>query len=77
MEKPMMFDPNDMFLGVLKSQMEEMEASKEKYEAEAKKRKATVEEIIEVLDGYSWEDAEQLLKAAECEMKQRFFCKRQ
>lgn len=73
MKEPMMFDPNDMILGILKGQMEEMETNKEKYEAEAQKRKATVEAIIEVLNGYSWEDAENLLKAAECEMKQRFF----
>lgn len=73
MKEPMMFNPNDMFLGILKSQMEEIEANEEKYEAEAEKRKATVEAIIETLHGYSWEDAEQLLKAAECKMKQRFF----
>lgn len=72
MEKPMMFDSTDVLLEALKAQMEEMEANKEKYEAEAGKRKATVEAIIEALHGYSWGDAEELLKAAEFEMKQRF-----
>lgn len=46
MEKPMMFDSTDVLLEALKAQMEEMEANKEKYEAEAGKRKATVEAII-------------------------------
>ena len=45
----------------------------EKYEAETQKRMTTVETIIEALNGYSWEDAEGLLKVAEREMKQRFF----
>lgn len=72
MEKPMMFDSTDVLLEALKAQMEEMEANKEKYEAEAEKRKATVEAIIEALHGYSWGDAEELLKAAEFEIKQRF-----
>lgn len=73
MKEPMMFDSTDVLLGALKAQMEEMEASKEKYEAETQKRMTTVETIIEALNGYSWEDAEGLLKVAEREMKQRFF----
>ncbi len=71
--KPSMSEPDNLLYGLLKTQMEEMEASREKYEAEAEKRKATVETIIGALDGYSWEDAEGLLKFAEREMKQRFF----
>ena len=73
MEKSLMTAPDELLYGLLKTQMEEMEANRDKYEAEAEKRKATVEAIVEALHGYSWGDAEELLKAAEYEMKQRFF----
>ena len=72
MEKSLMTAPDELLYGLLKTQMEEMEANRDKYEAEAEKRKATVEAIIEALHGYAWGDAEELLKAAEFEMKQRF-----